>query len=88
MTIPYNHNTPDVVLCHYCSEDFEKESPYIRYVWRHNNGNRIDPIIICTPCFNDLRDRKELVGVRPKTIPPYSDMIFWEINIGLENLRP
>jgi hypothetical protein len=31
MTIPYDHSTPDVVLCQYCSEDFEKESPYIRY---------------------------------------------------------
>ena len=39
MTIPYDHNTPDVVLCQYCSEDFEKESPYIRYVYRRTKDN-------------------------------------------------
>jgi hypothetical protein len=48
MTIPYDHNTPDVVLCQYCSEDFEKESPYIRYVYRCTKDNHNDAVIICT----------------------------------------
>lgn len=84
MTIPYNHETPDVVLCQYCSEDFEKESPYIRYVYKHRpNSEHHDPVIICTPCFNDLSSRKELIGVKSKTLPlrsPYTDIIYWELN--------
>ena len=80
MTIPYDHNTPDVVLCQYCSEDFEKESPYIRYVYRLKPTMDYDTIIICTPCFNELCSRKELVGIRSKTIPPPSNVIAWELN--------
>lgn len=90
MTIPYNHETPDVVACQYCSEDFEKESPYIRYVYgqRYTGNSHHNGIIICTPCFNELRDRKEIVGIRSKTIPPPSNIIAWQLNDDPKNLRP
>jgi hypothetical protein len=82
MTIPYNHNTPDVVVYQYCLEDFEKESPYIRYVYKHRrDSDHHDAVIICTTCFNDLSNRNELVGIRSKTLPslsPYTDIIYWE----------
>jgi hypothetical protein len=85
MTIPYNHETPDVVVCRYCSEDFEKESPYIRHVYRRTKDNHNDAVIICMSCFNDLSNRKEIVGISSKTISPPSNIIYWEFtNIDIK----